>query len=162
MRISMTTEKKQMFSRRITQANKTQLTVIVYEMLSAYLEDARAAHDAGQTEELVQNIDLARACIGQLRSSLDFQYELAGNLFSLYCYADRELARDMFSLKVDNLDTIEMIFTKLRDAYQQISSQDQSGPLMENIQSVYAGLTYGRTDLNESLVNYDAKRGFLV
>ena len=122
----------------------------------------RAAHDAGQTEELVQNIDLARACIGQLRSSLDFQYELAGNLFSLYCYADRELARDMFSLKVDNLDTIEMIFTKLRDAYQQISSQDQSGPLMENIQSVYAGLTYGRTDLNESLVNYDAKRGFLV
>ena len=84
----MTTEKKQMFTRRITQANKTQLTVIVYEMLSAYLEDARAAHDAGQTEELVQNIDLARACIGQLRSSLDFQYELAGNLFSLYCYAD--------------------------------------------------------------------------
>ena len=65
----MTTEKKQMFTRRITQANKTQLTVIVYEMLSAYLEDARAAHDAGQTEELVQNIDLARACIGQLRSS---------------------------------------------------------------------------------------------
>ena len=64
----------------------------------------------------------------------------------------------MFSLKVDNLDTIEMIFTKLRDAYQQISSQDQSYPLMENIQSVYAGLTYGRTDLNESLVNYDAKR----
>ena len=45
----MTTEKKQMFTRRITQANKTQLTVIVYEMLSAYLEDARAAHDAGQT-----------------------------------------------------------------------------------------------------------------
>lgn len=36
----MTTEKKQMFTRRITQANKTQLTVIVYEMLSAYLEDA--------------------------------------------------------------------------------------------------------------------------
>ena len=103
--------------------------------------------------------DVVRIC---LRSSLDFQYELAGNLFSLYCYADRELARDMFSLKVDNLDTIEMIFTKLRDAYQQISSQDQSGPLMENIQSVYAGLTYGRTDLNESLVNYDAKRGFLV
>ena len=158
----MTTEKKQMFTRRITQANKTQLTVIVYEMLLAYLEDARAAHDAGQTEELVQNIDLARACIGQLRSSLDFQYELAGNLFSLYCYASEGLARDMFSLKVDNLDTIEMIFTKLRDAYQQISSQDQSGPLMENIQSVYAGLTYGRTDLNESLVNYDAKRGFLV
>ena len=53
MRISMTTEKKQMFTRRITQANKTQLTVIVYEMLLAYLEDARAAHDAGQTEELV-------------------------------------------------------------------------------------------------------------
>ena len=86
-----------------------------------------------------------------VRNQPDFSMNWQGNLFSLYCYADRELARDMFSLKVDNLDTIEMIFTKLRDAYQQISSQDQSGPLMENIQSVYAGLTYGRTDLNESL-----------
>ena len=151
-----------MFTRRITQANRTQLVVIVYEMLLTYLKDARAAHEAGDREELVQNLGLARDCIEELRGSLDFTYELSGNLFSLYCYADRELARDMFSLKIDNLDVIEKIFRKLHDAYQTISSQDESGPLMENTQSVYAGLTYGRTDLNESLVNYDAKRGFLA
>ena len=158
----MTTEKKQMFTRRITQANRTQLVVIVYEMLLTYLKDARAAYEAGNREELVQNLGLARDCIEELRGSLDFTYELSGNLFSLYGYADRELARDMFSLKIDNLDAVEMIFKKLHDAYQTISSQDESGPLMENTQSVYAGLTYGRTDLNESLVNYDAKRGFLA
>lgn len=158
----MTTEKKQMFTRRITQANKTQLVVIVYEMLLVYLEDARNAHEAQDNEEFVHNLELARECIGQMRTSLNFEYELSRNLFSLYCYADKELARDLFSLKADNLDVIQMIFTKLHDAYYTISSQDQSGPLMDNIQSVYAGLTYGRTDLNESLTNYDAKRGFLA
>ena len=64
----MTTEKKQMFTRRITQANKTQLTVIVYEMLSAYLEDARAAHDAGQTEEHVSG-----SCAAALTSSMNWR-----------------------------------------------------------------------------------------
>lgn len=162
MVISMTTEKKQMFTRKITQANRTQLVVIVYEMLLVYLEDARNAHEAKDRKEFVHNLGLARECIGQMRTSLNFEYELSRNLFSLYCYADKELAKDIYGFKTDNLDVIQMIFTKLHDAYYAISSQDQSGPLMDNIQSVYAGLTYGRTDLNESLTNYDVKRGFLA
>lgn len=158
----MTTEKKQMFTRRITQANKTQLVVIVYEMLLVYLTDAQKAKEAQDTDGFIQNIGLARDCIGELRSSLDFKYGLSHNLFALYCYADKELARDTFSLKTDNLDTIRVMFTRLHDAFEVVSRQDNSAPLMENTQSVYAGLTYGRTDLNESLTNYDAKRGYLV
>jgi flagellar protein FliS len=34
-------------------------------------------------------------------------------------------------------------------------------PVMDNSQSVYAGLTYGRGSLNENLVG-NANRGFLV
>lgn len=158
----MTTEKKQMFTRRITQANKTQLVVIVYEMLLVYLEDAQKAGEAKDNGELVRNLQLARDCISEMRSSLNFEYALSQNLFALYCYADKELARDIFSLKTDNLKTVRMIFTKLHDAFESISRQDASAPLMDNIQTVYAGLTYGRNDLNESLSNYDAKRGYLV
>ena len=47
----MTTEKKQMFTRRITQANRTQLVVIVYEMLLVYLEDAIHAYEADNKQE---------------------------------------------------------------------------------------------------------------
>lgn len=158
----MTTEKKQMFTRRITQANRTQLVVIVYEMLLVYLEDATNAYGAKDKTEFVRNLELARECIGQMRTSLNFEYALSKNLFSLYCYADKELASDIYGYKIDNLDVIKMIFTKLHDAYYTISSKDHSEPLMDNIQSVYAGLTYGRTDLNESLTNFDVKRGFLA
>ena len=51
---------------------------------------------------------------------------------------------------------------KLHDAYQAISEKDNSEPLMMNTQNVYAGYTYGRTDVNESVSNYGAVRGYCV
>ena len=40
----MTKEMKQNYTLRISQANKSELVVIVYEMLLTYIEDAKAAH----------------------------------------------------------------------------------------------------------------------
>lgn len=158
----MTKENKQMFTRRITQANRTQLVVILYEMLLVYLEDAQKAHAAEDQQEFVRNLELARECISEMRTSLNFDYELSKNLFAIYCFADKELASDIFGNKTENLDALKTIFTKLHDAYATISEQDETGPLMDNIQDVYAGLTYGKGDVNESLVNYDTGRGYTV
>lgn len=158
----MTKENKQMFTRRITQANRTQLVVILYEMFLVYLEDAQKAHVAKDKQEFVRNLEIARDCIGEMRTSLNFEYALSKNLFAIYCFADRELANAIFGNKTENFDALKTIFTKLHDAYATISEQDESGPLMDNIQDVYAGLTYGREDVNESLVNYDTGRGYTV
>lgn len=158
----MTTEKKQVFTRRITQANRTQLVVIVYEMLLVYLEDSVRAFNEDNKTEFLENIHMARECIGQMRTSLNFDYSLSKNLFAIYNFADKELSNDYYRYKSDNLDVIQMIFTKLHDAYYTISEKDKSQPLMGNAQSVYAGLTYGKNELNESLSNYDQKRGYLV
>lgn len=158
----MTTETKQIFTRRITQANKTQLVVIVYEMLLVYLEDAMNAYHEDQKEEFKENLRMARECIGQMRTSLNFDYALSRNLFSIYCFADRELAKDIYGYKTENLDVIKTIFTKLHDAYYVVSKKDESAPLMDNIQTVYAGLTYTKSDLNEDFLNYDTKRGYLA
>ncbi len=158
----MTTEKKQTFTRRITQANRSQLVVIVYEMLLVYLEDAMNAYEEDKKEDFRENLHMARECIGQMRTSLNFDYNISRNLFAIYCFADREIAKDMYSLKKENLDVIKMIFTKLHDAYYVVSTKDESGPLMDNIQTVYAGLTYSKSDLNEDFMNYDIKRGYLA
>lgn len=158
----MTKENKQMFTRRITQANRTQLVVVLYEMLLVYLEDAQKAHTAEDKQEFVRSLELARECISEMRASLNFEYELSKNLFAIYCFADKELANDIFGNKTENLDALKTIFTKLHDAYATISEQDETGPLMDNIQDVYAGLTYGKEDVNESLVNYDTGRGYTV
>lgn len=158
----MTSEKKQMFTRRITQANRTQLVVVVYDIFLEYLDDALNTHNEGDLKEFGKSLQMARECIFQMRSALDFQYDLSRNLFSIYNFADRELAGDMFGNKTDNLEELKQMFTKLRDAYDTVSKDDTSEPLMDNIQDVYAGLTYSKTDVNEDLINYDAERGFRV
>lgn len=158
----MTNEVKQSFTRRITQANRTGLVVIVYEMLLVYLEDALKSFDEDNKQEFAQNLRMARECIGQMRTSLNFEYSLSKNLFAIYCFADRELAKDIYGYKIENLDVIKMIFTKLHNAYYKISDKDTSEPLMDNIQSVYAGLTYGPNSLNENVSSFDSKRGYLV
>ena len=43
----MTSELKQQFTLKISQANKTRLVVILYEMMLVYIEEARQANEAG-------------------------------------------------------------------------------------------------------------------
>ena len=50
----------------------------------------------------------------------------------------------------------------LCDAYRQIQDQDTSGPVMNNSQTVYAGLTYGRNQLTENMADQGTNRGMLV
>lgn len=158
----MTSEKKQIFTRRVTQANRTQLAVVVYDIFLEYISDALNAHNEGDAEEFALSMQMAMECIYEMRSALDFKYALAKNLFAIYNYAERELAGNLFKNRTDNLEELKKMFTSLRDAYDTISKNDTSEPLMDNIQDIYAGFTYGKTDVNENLINYDAERGFRV
>ena len=46
----MDAEKKQEFTRRISQSNRSELVVIQYEILDTYLADAQTAHEEGDYE----------------------------------------------------------------------------------------------------------------
>lgn len=52
--------------------------------------------------------------------------------------------------------------SKLHDAYEKVGEQDTSGPIMENTQTVYAGLTYGKNTLTENLYDQGSNRGFRI
>ena len=79
----MTKECKQQFTLRITQANSTQLIVILYEMTLQYLADGeQAADDAG----LAEAVHRARGCIKELLNSLHREYSPAGELSRLYLF----------------------------------------------------------------------------
>ena len=158
----MTKELKQEFTLKISQANKTELVVILYEMLLAYLEDAKGAHKEQDQEGFRQGIKRAKSCLHELMSSLHFEYELAGNLMQLYGYADRAMTRADVRNSVEELLHVEKMITKLHDAYQTVSKQDTSEPVMSNAQTVYAGLTYGKNQLTESLADQGSSRGFRV
>ncbi len=158
----MTKELKQQFTLRISQANKTELVVILYEMLLIYLDEAKEAQGKGDRSGFREGIRKARGCLKELMSSLHFEYALAGNLFQLYLYANRELARAEVRSSLEGLQHVRTVIEKLCKAYQEISSQDISGPVMTNTQSVYAGLTYGKNTLTENLTYQGGERGFRV
>ena len=158
----MTKEAKQIFTRRITQANRTQLIVILYDMILTYLKDAADAYDIGCEQEFKKDLQCARDCIAELRNSLDFSYDLSKGLFAVYAFADREIANNISGVRTEHINDIRQMFKKLRDAYHTISKSDNTAPLMENVQSVYAGFTYGRTDINESMLYNSAKRGYCI
>lgn len=156
----MTKELKQQLTLKISQANKTQLIIILYEMVLLYTEESRQAWHAGDRSAFREAIRKTRGCMNELMSSLHFEYEPAWNLLQLYLYINRELARADVHHETESLDHIDLIIKKLHDAYQSISKQDASEPLMANAQAVYAGLTYGKRALTESLTNQGIDRGF--
>jgi len=158
----MTKELKQQFTLKITQANKTQLVVILYEMLLIYLEEARQAHKESNTEEFRTAIKRTKACLHELMASLHFEYELSRHLLALYGYADRQLTKADVRFSTKELDAVESVIIKLHDAYETVSMQDTSAPVMSNTQTVYAGLTYGRNSLTENLADQGSNRGFCV
>lgn len=158
----MTTELKQEYTLRITQANRTQLITILYEMVLIYIDEAEDALASDSRMEYKSAIRKIRGCMNELTASLNFEYELAHNLLQLYLYVNRELVKASTHYDKENLEHVRLIIEQLHNAYEQIESQDTSGPVMGNTQTVYAGLTYGRNTLTENIADSAANRGFCV
>ncbi len=158
----MTKELKQQFTLKISQANKTQLVVILYEMLLEYIEEAKQAYSNQDKDGFRQGIRRAKGCLHELMASLHFEYALSGNLLQIYAYADRQLTKADIRFSLKEVILVESIMARLHDAYETVSAQDTSEPVMANTQTVYAGLTYGKSNLTESLTDEGSSRGFRV
>ena len=158
----MKKEDKQQFTLRITQANPTELAVILYEMLLCYLDDAQEGLKASQEVAFQEALRKARGCLNELIRSLHQEYEPAPTLLQLYLFCLRRLARGGQRRDGGCLEEIRRVMVPLHDAYGQIASQNSVGPVMRNSQAVYAGLTYGRDSLTENMADQGANRGMLV
>ncbi len=156
----MTKECKQQFTLRITQANKTEMIVILYEMALTYLSDAEEALENGEIAACREAIRRVRGCIEELINSLNLEYDLAGRLLSLYLYCNRELIKADIRKESAPLAHVRMVIEKLLAAYRELAGQDTSGPVMQNSQTVYTGLTYGKNKLSEDVAEESPNRGF--
>ncbi|MGN0482206.1 MAG: flagellar protein FliS [Lachnospiraceae bacterium] len=154
--------KKHEFTRRITSSNRSELVVILYEMALEYLQDAKDAMQKAQTQDAKQQIRNADTVLKELCDCLDFQYKIAYDLYAVYTYCRRSLARAMYQNRPDGIEEAESQLKELYEAFCEVADQDQSQPLMQHTQRVYAGITYGRGELNESLQEPEAGRGFFA
>lgn len=158
----MTSELKRQFTFRISQANPTEMIVILYDMTLQYLTDAGESAEQQAMPEYRENVHRAINCVSELLQSLHLEYEPATALRKLYLYCLRRLSQAEARLHPELLGEVENILIPLRDAYGQIASQNTAGPVMQNAQAVYAGLTYGKNTLTENMTDQSMNRGMLV
>ena len=115
-----------------------------------------------KSEETKAQLDHADAVLRELCDSLDFRYAVAGNLYALYTYGRRNLARARYSNRPDGILETSRRMHELYEAFCEVEKQDNSEPVMQHTQQVFAGMTYAKGELNESLQDPEACRGFFA
>ena len=80
-----------------------------------------------------------------------------------YRFIYGKLVRSEVRRQPDELDRCVQMVDDLRVGFVHLHELDNEGAVMQNVHQVYAGLTYGKGTLNESIpgVNYE-KRGYQV
>lgn len=157
----MENEKRKAYTARISQANRSELVVIIYELMLDSIETAQNGFAAGDLELADKELKRAQGFLQEMRGSLDFKFEISANLASLYRYVNEQLAASIVRRKDVELDSCKRVLRGLMDSFEEVAKQDTSGPVMENTQQVYAGLTYGKGSLNEIAIDVSSgSRGF--
>lgn len=157
----MTKEEVNGYSYRIMQASPTELIVILYEMAERYLTQAVNECRQDQIEEFRVSLKYAQRVVNELIHALDMKYEISMNLMQIYLFINRALLRASVSKDTQEIERCIKMIEKLRKSFSIIKSEDKRGPVMENTQQVYAGLTYSKNNLNESF-GLESNRGFRV
>lgn len=158
----MDSKKKQEFTRRLTCCNRGGMIIITYDILFSYLEDARAAKEAGDYEEFKINVRSAQQVVRRLMDTLDFHYPVSGELYELYRYVNKLLEFAVVKNTSENIQQAEKILSNLYDGFKEAAQQDDSEPLMKHTQQVVAGMTYDKGTLTETLQNFESTRGFFA
>lgn len=158
----MTKDKIQAFTLRITNANRTQMVAILYEIGIEYLEDAKAALMSKDIDKFTDELHRFRGVLRELMNSVNTESETGRAFMSLYIFAGKEVTTSFLNKDSEPLNHIISMFNKMKDAYELAGEKDQSGPVMTNTESVYSGFTYNKNLVNENLNNQDLSRGFLA
>lgn len=158
----MTKEMKQIYTERITSANRSELIVVLYDIYSEYLSDAITALDSGDLETFRESVRKAEEVLVHLKSDLDFTYEISKELYAVYDYCHRKLSEALYKKDKNILNEANKLMNNLKGAFEDIAKADRSKPIMQNAEKVVYGMTYGRSDVNSTLLKTGSSRGFYV
>lgn len=138
----------------IANASQGQLLCITYELFLHDLKEAQGAEGENRKEYLSKALEVLKT----LTADLNFEVPISQDLFRLYIYVQGILV----NCKVTNeeLENVYQIMEMLYMGFAEITSnEEETAPSMKNIETIYAGITYGKNDLNEMVIS-DRKRGF--
>lgn len=156
----MTKEQISNYTRRISEANETQMITILYEMTLDYLYDAKKSLEKEDLTAYDKELTRAQNCITELIRSLNMSYGIAQTFMHLYIFSKRHLITAAIRHDATYIDDIVSIFEKMRDCYRELEKLNQAASVITGAQQVFAGLTYGPGRLNETVADPYSNRGF--
>ncbi len=148
---------KEEYVAKIATASPLRLVIINFEILFDYLEESKKNINDDKSFDF--NIFKARQFLSELRCSLDMQYEISSYLLTLYNYADRKIAKFLFSKNLKDLEDATNVLKNIMSGFEQIEEKDKT-PVMENTDTIYAGLTYGKDGRLQEFVDVKHNKGF--
>ncbi|SFQ20295.1 flagellar protein FliS [Lachnospiraceae bacterium XBB1006] len=155
----MNKEKKQEFTARVVNANRSELIVIMYDLIYAYMEDARNDYEKDDWEAVKVDFDHMETVIRRLVRDLNHTYKVADELYALYQFCLRQIAKSRVKKELSGMEDAKSVLDNLYVGMKGMAKEDDSTPMMRNSQQVVAGLTYGKSSLSEMQLG-DNNRGF--
>jgi len=156
----MDQERKREFADRMIRSNRSELVVILYEVIFAYFDDVRKDFSEENWEEAKIDLDNAERVIRRLMDDLNFNYPISKQFFSLYHFSLKELAKIRIKKNIDPLPYVEQILRNLYSSFVQVAKDDHSPALMKNVEQVTVGLTYDKNNIKEIYADLAGKRGY--
>lgn len=131
---------------RVINANRVDLTLITFELVSENIK--LAIENFSNDSIFFSAIEESKKFLRELISSLDMKQKIAYELYDLYSFVRRILIRQTFKKDLRKLQVATDIINNIHGGFDEIKGLDNS-VLMENTDSVYAGLTYKNGQLTE-------------
>lgn len=149
------------FQNKIVNAGKSDLLLINYEMLFITLDEAIQAAEQDKEDAFNRCMVQANRLLRELSDNLDFKYDISKDLMAIYIFVSKQLIDASITFNKEPIIGAKKVLNALYKGWQQASSQEgNSKPIITNGQKVYAGLTYGKSSLNEMVYEATGSRGF--
>lgn len=153
-------KEKTNWSAKIVNATPAQLVLIIYEIIFESIDESIENLNQKDFKKFEHSLERARNLLGELIHDLKMQSDIEYDFLSLYMFINKLLIQGYCKRDEELLNRAKKILTNLYDGLKETEKQvPKDEKVIRNAQQVYAGLTYGRGILNES-INQDLNRGF--
>ncbi|MGL6173794.1 MAG: flagellar protein FliS [Cellulosilyticaceae bacterium] len=145
---------KKVTETNIPYASQGELLCTTYEIFLEQISGAQKLEGRQKQKCVEVGIEI----IKQLVEGLDFKIKISRELFRIYVYIQGLLINHKYN--ETNLKEAYQLMEMIYIAYKQIVETGAiKTPAMSNVETIYAGVTYGRGTLNE-MVMPNTNRGF--
>lgn len=146
----MTEEQMNIYKMRISQAGIVEFTLIMLEMEMQWMAEALEAHQLQDTDMFLGCVERAQAVQVELMNVLNLDNEIATDVYAVFAFVNRHLIQAKRKQEPLDIKRCKDMLEKYYVGFKEIAATDKGGPVMEQSEKVYAGLTYGAGGLIEN------------